>query len=490
MCGPQNPFMFQQIKRLVSDTAIYGVSTIIGRLLNFLLVPLYTHILVPSEYGIVATVYSFIAFYTIAYSYGMESAYFRFAGMKEIGDEKENFSTPFISYLFTSIVLSLALIVFAEPATVLFQLDRSMSMICYYVAGILFFDTLALLPFAALRLHRNAKLFSAIKIINIMLNLGLSIVLLVQWRWGIEGILISNLAASAVTFLLLIPTTVKYFRFSFRQDLYKEMLKFALPLIPVALSGMALQIADRPILKMLVDDRSVGLYQANYRLGIFMAVITATFEYAWRPFFLSHAKDPNAKQMFSRIMTYYLFVTLTVFLFLTFFLDAFIKHRFYGVTIIAPEYWEGLNVVPYVLLGYIFSGIGTNLNAGIQIEKKTMYLLPTSMSGSISNIAMNFLLIPIFGIMGAAYATTIGYGMVALTLYFVAQHFYYIEYEFVRIAKLAGSVAAAVIAASYLGEELSVRAVLFLAWFASLFLLGFFSRGELERVLRLFRKNT
>lgn len=482
--------MFQQIKRLVSDTAIYGVSTIVGRLLNFLLVPLYTHILVPAEYGIVATVYSFIAFYTIAYSYGLESAYFRFAGMKEIGDDKENFSTPFISYLFTSALLSIALIIFAEPATVLFQLESSMAKVCYYIAGILFFDTLALLPFAALRLHRNAKLFSAIKIVNIVLNLGLSIVTLVQWRWGIEGILFSNLAASAVTFLLLIPTAWKYLRFTFNRDLYKEMLKFALPLIPVALSGMALQIADRPILKMLVDDRSVGLYQANYRLGIFMAVITATFEYAWRPFFLSHAKDPNAKQMFSRIMTYYLFVTLTVFLFLTFFLDAFIKHQFYGVTIIAPEYWEGLKVVPYVLLGYIFSGIGTNLNAGIQIEKKTMYLLPTSMSGSVSNIAMNFLLIPVFGIMGAAYATTIGYGMVALTLYFVAQHFYYIEYEFVRIAKLGGSVAAALIASFLLGDDLPIRAGIFMVWFAGLFVMGFFTRGEVERVRRLFVKNT
>ncbi len=482
--------MFQQLKRLLSDTAIYGVSTIIGRLLNFLLVPLYTHILAPAEYGVVATVYSFIAFYTIAYSYGLESAYFRFAGMKEIGDEKENFSTPFLSYIFTSTVLSVLLIIFAAPATVLFQLDVSMSRICYYVAGILFFDTLALLPFAALRLHRNAKLFSAIKIVNIVLNLGLSILTLVQWKWGIEGILFSNLAASVVTFVLLIPSVVKYFRFTFRRDLYTEMIKFAIPLIPVALSGMALQIADRPILKLLVDDRSVGIYQANYRLGIFMAVITATFEYAWRPFFLSHAKDPNAKQMFSRVMTYYLFITLTVFLLLVFFLDAIIKHKFYGVTIISSEYWEGLSVVPFVLLGYIFSGIGTNLNAGIQIEKKTMYLLPTSLSGSVSNVALNFILVPIFGIMGAAYATTIGYAMVALTLYFVAQRFYYIEYEFTRISKLVGSVIVAFVAAHVLGENLGLRIIIFSVWLISLFAIGFFTKAELDRVRKVFVKKT
>jgi hypothetical protein len=175
--------MFEQIKRLVSDTAIYGVSTILGRLLNFLLVPLYTHILFPSEYGIVATLYSFIAFYTIIYSYGLESAYFRFAGMKEIGDEKENFSTPFHSYIVTSTLLSFALILFARQATVMFQLEMSMYRLCYYVAGILFFDTLALLPFAALRLERKPKLFASIKIANILLNLGLSFVTLVVWKW-------------------------------------------------------------------------------------------------------------------------------------------------------------------------------------------------------------------------------------------------------------------------------------------------------------------
>ena len=482
--------MFEQIKRLVSDTAIYGVSTILGRLLNFLLVPLYTHILVPSDYGIVATLYSFIAFYTIIYSYGLESAYFRFAGMKEIGDEKENFSTPFSSYLITSALLSFALIVFAQQATVIFQIEISMYRLCYYVAGILFFDTLALLPFAALRLERKAKLFASIKIVNIVVNLGLSIIALVEWKWGIEGILFSNLASSVLTFMLLIPTTLKYFRLTFRKDLYKEMLKFGLPLIPVLLSGMVLQIADRPILKVLMDDASVGIYQANYRLGIFMAVITATFEYAWRPFFLSHAKDPNAKSMFARIMTYYLFVTLTIFLGLSFFLDAVIKYKFFGTTILPSVYWDGLQIVPYVLLGYVFSGIATNFNAGIQIEKKTMYLLPTSLSGSITNVVLNFMLIPIFGIMGAAYATAIGYLMVAVTLYFVVQKFYYIEYEFVRIGKLVTTVIVAFAASKLFFESIPLKLFILSAWFASLFLIGFFTKEELLRLKNLFGKTS
>jgi O-antigen/teichoic acid export membrane protein len=268
------------------------------------------------------------------------------------------------------------------------------------------------------------------------------------------------------------------------------MLKFGLPLIPVLLSGMVLQIADRPILKMLLDDRWVGIYQANYRLGIFMAVVTATFEYAWRPFFLSSAKDINAKKMFSRIMTYYLFVTLTIFLLLSFFLDAVIKHKFFGITILPSAYWEGLHVVPYVLLGYVFSGIATNFNAGIQIEKKTMYLLPTSLSGSITNVILNFVLIPIFGIMGAAYATTIGYAMVAVTLYFVAQKFYYVEYEFLRIGKLVLTVILAIVIAALFGNSNTIKLFIFSVWFVSLFLIRFFTTGELQRLKSMFRKTS
>ena len=482
--------MFQQLKRLASDTAVYGISTIIGRLLSFLLVPLYTHVLAPAEYGIVATVYSFIAFYTIVYSYGMESAYFRFAGMREIGTEKENFSTPFLSYLATSVLLSGALILFARPATTLFQLDASMERVCLYIAGILFFDTLELIPFAALRLQRRAKFFATVKLLNIGINLVLSIYLLVSLRWGIDGILLANLVASAVTFVVLLPFSWSQFAFVFRSDLYKEMLRFALPLIPVALSGIVLQIADRPILKYLVDDRSVGIYQANYRLGIFMAVITATFEYAWRPFFLSHAKDPNAKQLFSRVMTYYLLVTFSVFLVLCLFLPAFITHRFFGVSLIASQYWEGLPVVPWVLLGYIFSGIGTNLNAGIQIEKKTMYLLPTSLSGSVSNVLLNFVLVPVWGIMGAAYATTIGYAIVAVSLFVVVQRIYPIRYEYGRILKLVLTVAGALVLSHLLGGRFVVNLIVFVLWCGSLFGIRLFTAEELTRMRSIVLRRT
>ena len=482
--------MFAQIKRLGADTAIYGISTIVGRLLNFLLVPLYTNVLLPAEYGIVATVYSYIAFFAIFYSYGMESAYFRFASGKEIGDEKDNFSTPFLSIAVSAILFSIIFMFFASPATHLFQITESYISLIYYTAGILLFDSLAIIPFAALRLDRKAKQFAAFKIVNIVSNVILNILTVIVWRWGIEGIFFSNLISSALTFCLLIPLIRQKYRFQFNKLLYSELLKFGLPIIPVGISGILLNIADRPILKMLMDDASVGVYQANYRLGIFMNLVIGMFEYAWRPFFLSHAKDPDAKKLFARVMTYFLFFCSIIFLIITFFINDIIHFEFYGRHLIHSRYWGGLDVVPWILLGYIFSGIGTNLNAGIQIEKKTIYLLPTSLSGSVTNIVLNFLLIPVFGIMGAAYATTIGYAMVAITLYFVVQRFYYIEYEFTRIGKLVITVIVAVVTAKLFFESISIKILILLIWFISLAVIGFFESGELQRIKNLFGKKS
>ncbi|MEW5799488.1 MAG: oligosaccharide flippase family protein [Bacteroidota bacterium] len=482
--------MFEQIKRLGTDTAIYGISTVLARLLNFALVPLYANILTTAEFGIVANIYSYIAFVTIFYSYGMESSYFRFASSKEIGSDSDNFSTPFLGIVLASAILSLFMIGFAGPLTSAFQIDASLYALLYYCAGILFFDAVALIPYASLRLQRKAKFFATSKVLNIVCTVILNIFTVYYLRWGIEGIFLSNLVASVLSFIILLPTAIRQFHLKFHFSLYKELLKFGLPLVPVSISGVLLQIVDRPILKLLMEDSAVGIYQANYRLGIFMALITGMFEYAWRPFFLSHAKDPNAKQLFSRVMTYYLLVCSVVFLILSFFLENVIQYKFFGRYILPPPYWEGLSIVPLILLSYIVSGIGTNLNAGIQIEKKTVYLLPTSLAGSVSKIIMTFILVPYYGIMGAAVATLIGYAMLEIVLYPIVQKFYYIEYEFARIGKLILSVAAAFVIVKVFDGSVAIKMLVFAGWVISLFVLGFFTEGEMSRMKQAFAKNS
>jgi len=484
--------MFSQIKRLGADTAIYGISTIVGRFLTFLLVPFYTNVLTTSQYGIVANVYSYLAFLNVIYNYGMESAYFRYASALEEGEAKERFSTPFISIAVTSLLFSGLILAFAVPLTHVFLISESLYRILYFSAGILFFDALVIVPFASLRLARRPKFFASLKIVNIASNVAFNVISLLWLKWGVEGIFISGFASSVLTFVLMVPHIMQSSSWKFSRTLYSDMLKFGLPYVPVGLSGMVLQVIDRPMLKAFTNDSNVGIYQANYRLGIFMNLVTSMFDYAWKPFFLSHANDKDAKVLFARVLTYFLLGMSAIFLAISFFIPDLVQIRLFGRHIIHPDYWSGLSVVPVVLLAYIFGGVSIHLNAGIFIEKKTAYLLPVSILAAVSNIVANFFLIPVYGIMGAAYATLIAYALSAIVMYFIVQKFYRIEYEYGRIFKLAASVAVV-----YLAEIFSIRSGygslplrtgLIFFWPVILYLFGFFDSEEISRAAKLLSK--
>ncbi len=344
--------MRDKIKSLSKDTLIYGTSTIIQRFLTFLLIPLYTNKFLPGEYGIVANLFSYIAILNVFFSIGFESGYFKFASTLESGSKKENFSLPFFTVLANSFVLSSVLFFFSSSFTSLFQIADSNANLLKYTAIILFFDAIVLIPFAYLRLHHQAKKFGIIKVVNIIVNISLNIILIFYFNWGIEAVFVSNVAASVVSLLMLLPVIFENISFTFHKKLYTELWRFSLPLIPAGISANLVQVIDRPILQFLTDEKTVGIYQANYRLGIFMMLFVSVFEFAWRPFFLQTAKEENAKFVFSKIMTLFIFVTSFLFLVLNFFIEDIAKIplpvRGY---LIGEKYWQGLNIVPVILLG-------------------------------------------------------------------------------------------------------------------------------------------
>ncbi len=428
--------MFSQIKQLGKETAIYGISTIVGRFLNFLLVPFYTNVLKPDQYGIVTTIYAYIAFLNVLYSYGMESAYLRYASSLEIGDKKENFSTPFISIFFTSLLFSSLIHLFSGKIVDIIDIPQEFSSCIRYSAWILFFDAVCIIPLAHLRLEGKAFIFSTIRVINIIVNVALNILLLLKFKLGVYGIFISGLVASAFTFAMLTPVIFKNLSFTFLKNLYAELLKFGLPYIPSGLSAMIIQVIDRPILKALTDDKTVGVYQANYRLGIFMMLFVSMFDYAWRPFFLKNSKRPDAKSIFAKVMTYFVLLASFLFLLISFFIEDLVRIKVLGRYIIHPDYWGGLGIVPIVLLAYLFNGIYVNLIAGIYIEKKTKYLPYITGAGAISNIIGNYLLIPAIGMYGSAWATFISYFVMAVLLFFIVQRIYPIKYEYGKLLKI------------------------------------------------------
>jgi len=441
--------LIDKIRSLGVDTAVYGVSTILGRFLNFLLVPFYTNVLTTYQYGIVATAYSYIAFMNIIYVYGMESAYFKYASTREIGDDSEIFSTPFFSLLVTGAAFSTLIVAFSRPLARLVEIPEEYHTAIGYAALILMLDSMSVIPFAALRLKRKVKKFAIIKILNIVINVVANVVLLLKFHYGVIGIFISGVAASAATIIMLTPTILANIKATFNWDLYKSLLRFGMPYVPAGLAAMMVQVIDRPILLALTNESTVGIYQANYRLGIFMMLIVSMYDYAWRPFFLTHANEPNAKQLFARILTYFTLLSAFVILTISLYIDDLVKLRVFHRFLINPAYWSGLGIVPVVLVGYLFNGIYVNLMAGIYIEKKTAHLPYITGIGAITNVVANLLFIPRFGMFGAAWATLLAYATMAAAIYFVSQKYFPIKYELIRLAKIGFALIASLLLSMY-----------------------------------------
>ena len=430
--------MKEKLKALTKETAIYGVSTIVGRFLGFILVPFYTNVFNPTEYGLFGYIYAYMAFMNIVYIYGMDAAFMKYYSLsKNQNQKKDTFSTPFIFVLMTSAVLSLIILLLQVPINSALGIPINYSTLIYYVSAILFLDGIAMVPFAHLRMRNKSVKFASIKIINILINLFLNIILVLYYNMGIEAIFISNLVSSAFSIVVLIPDILREVQFKIDKENLNRMLKFALPYLPASFAATVVQVIDRPILEYLTNVKVLGIYQANYKLGIFMMLFVSMFQSAWHPFLLTNAKEKNAKELFARVLTLFLVVTSLIWIVLSLFIQDIAQFPlFHGKSLIGEKYWDGLIIVPIILLGYIFHGMYVNFTAGIYIEEKTKYLPAITGAGAIVNVVVNFTLIPIMGILGAALATLASYMVMSFGIFIVVQKYYKIEYEYFKIIRV------------------------------------------------------
>ena len=428
--------MFQKLKELSKDTAIYGISTMVGRFLTFFLIPLYTNVFIKSDYGIVSNIYIFIAILNVVFIYGMDSAFLKYSSKNKKDNNKDNFSTPYLSVVIVGVILLVTILLLKFNLAVILDIPSNYIYLLNYAALILFVDALSVIPFIKLRLERNAKKFAAFKFINISINVVLNLYLILILKFDIEAIFIANLIASILTYLILFPSIIKNLKLKINIGLLKSFLKFGLPYFPAGLGAMLIQGIDRPILAHLTDLSTVGVYSANYKLGIFMMLFVSTFQFAWQPFFLQNEGEKNAKDIFSKVFTYFALVGSFVLVFISLFISDIVKINIFGYTIIGSDYWGGLNIVPIILLGYLFYGFYIVFTAGIYIKEKSIYIPFITFGGAFINIISNVLLIPILGLIGAALSTLVSYLFLAAALLIVTQKFYRIEYEFLRIGKI------------------------------------------------------
>lgn len=428
--------MKSRILSLAGDTLTYGVFILIGRFLTFLLTPFYTNYLTVEEVGDIGNFFALIAFVNVIYAFGMDAAFFRFYAKDNIEQTKIAFSYSYLTISLISLVITLILFFTSDSFTTILTNLPDGNFIVRLAILVPLTDCLMVVPYAYLRMTRQVAKFSLIRFFLIIIAVGLNIYFVVFLRVGIKGVFYAQLIANLCGILIFSPIIFKMLTFRWKPSLLMEMLKFGLPTVPATFSGIILQVVDRPILKFLTDAHQVGIYMVNYRLAIPMMLFIAMYDYAWRPFYLTHYESADAKELFARIFKFFVFSAGLIFLLNGFFIEYIIRLPFFGGRFIEPTYWEGVDIIPIVMLGYVFNGFYVNFTAGINIQKQTKYLPVAVGISAISNVALNFLLIPILGYRGAAWATLIAYFISAFVIYYFSQKVYPIRYPWKKIIVL------------------------------------------------------
>tara|TARA_B100000674_G_scaffold357403_1_gene300319 strand:+ start:5292 stop:6695 length:1404 start_codon:yes stop_codon:yes gene_type:complete len=418
-----NPF-----KKLLSQTAIYGLSSVIGRLLNYLLVPLYTRFFIPEEYGVITEMYAYLAFFLVLLTYGMETTFFRFSNKYE---NRNVYSTAFISVLSTAL-LFLFIINFKSESIANAIGYVGLEKIIVWLSFIIFIDVISAIPFAHLRNQNKAVRFSIIKLINILVNIALNICFLIIMEYSFEYVFIANLISSTITLILLTPDLVNI-NWVFDVKLYRKMIKYSFPLLFAGLAGMTNEVIDRILLKFYISDTNVamselGIYGAFYKLSIIMTLFIQTFRYAAEPFFFSQAKSENNVNIYAQVLNYFVITTATIFLFVIIYFDVAIKF-------VGEDFRDdrGFLVVSILLLANMFLGIYYNLSIWYKLIDKTYYGAILSIFGAVITIILNILLIPKISFVGSAYATLICYFVMVLASLYLSKKQFPIPYNIKRI---------------------------------------------------------
>ncbi len=479
------------LKKLAGETAIYGVSSILSRLLNYvILTPYLSRAFLTGQYGVVTDMYTYAGLLMVFFTYRMETTFFRFgSGSKEQMDK--TFSTASWSLLVTTSVFVSILLLFSQFLAELLKYPDHADYVIWFTF-IIAFDALSAIPFARLRLENRPIRFAFLKTLNIIVNLVFIFFFLEACPWLIEKgvswasaiydsenrisfVFISNLLASGLVFVLLLPMFRKI-KFEFDAVLWKKMLWYAMPLVIVGLAGVINQLISMPLMKYLLpgdfDSRlsQIGIYGGCYKIAILMSLFTQAFNYAAEPFFFRNAKKDNAKKTYEQVGQAFALVGSFAFLGIMLYLDV-IQY------FLDEAYRVGLEVVPLLLLAFFFLGMYYNFSIWFKLTDRTKYGAYISLGGVVVTLSLNFLLIPKIGYMGAAWAALACYAFMATVSYLIGQKYYPIAYP---VGKILGYIGSAILvyylsqlidlSDSHLAIRLFMSTVFLLFWAGGIYL--------------------
>jgi O-antigen/teichoic acid export membrane protein len=484
------------LKKLAGETAIYGLSSIIGRVLYYLLTPLYTRIFLTGEYGIVSELYALTGFLMVFFIYRMETAFFRYGTDEK--QREESYSTALWSVTGTTLLLASVLLIFSGEITSWLDYPPEQSIYITIFGLILAFDTLAEIPLARLRLESRPMRFAAIRLTGIGINIGLNLFFLMLCPWllrkgiatefvekiyhpefGIGYIFLFNLVASAAVLLLLTPELRKI-KWNFDPMLWRKMFVYAAPLIIASLAGIVNEMLDRELLKHLLPGTTaenlsqIGIYSGCYKLAMLMSLFTQAFRYAAEPFFFANAKHKDAKVIYGQVTKFFTIFGALAFLGVMLFLDVF---KYF----IDEPYWEGLGVVPILLMANLFLGLYYNVSIWYKLTGQTMLGGWIAVGGAVITIVLNVWWIPRTGYMGSAWATLICYAAMTAACWWWGRKYYPVQYELKRMAGYIILALALYVAGSYFEKNIATGQTMALALNAVLVALFLLVAYKMER---------
>lgn len=434
------------IKSLAKDTAVYGLSSIIGRFLNWLLVPLYTHVFADAEYGVVTYVYSVVALALVILTYGMETGFFRFANHERYRSAEEVYSTAMTSLAVSSALFFAAVMLTLDSCAAAMQCAGHESFVALMAATVAL-DAFTAIPFAWLRYQKRPMRFAAFRLAGIAINIGLNLFFillcpliwehdpgLIEWfydpGYGVGYVFLSNFISSAAMLLMLIPDMTG-FRWRFNTSLWREMLRYSLPLLIFGVAGIMNQTLGNIMLPWLVSGSDgiaqLGIYGANYKIAVVMVMFIQAFRFAYEPFIFAQARrdastPEETNRVFALTMKYFVIFSLVIFLGVMAWLDL-LKY------LIDSSYFVGLRVVPVVMVAEFFFGVFFNLSLWYKLTDRTIWGTWFSILGLVMTVGLNILLVPRIGYMGCAWAAFACYGTMMVASYLVGRRHYPIPYD-------------------------------------------------------------
>ena len=473
------------INLLKKEAIIYGAGHVLARLTTFILLPVFTNIFSESEYGTISLIYVFIGFFTVALHLGLDASLLKYYKSGD-GDNKKYVTNTYIPVLIINILFFVICFLLKNHLAAPF-IGINDSFIFLMVILILFFDVLWAMPMVLFRIENRPLHFILCNLINVLTNLFCIYVFVTVYGMGVWGVVLSGLVSSGLLFIITLPIILQNLSFKLiNKGSFKKVIRFGFPLVFAGIFSMTLELSDRYIIKMILGTDYVGVYNAGYKLGMLVLLLVMGFNMAWQPFFL--VKKNQSKELIGSISnSMFLFFSLICF-FIICFGQPLASIKVFGYSFIGEDFASGVSILPWICAGYLFHGAYILQLPGAYITNNTAAIAKIRGAGALVNVALNFILIPVLGIQGAAISTFIAFVLISVLLFIYNKKIYPIDYDIYSVLILIGSLIALIGIIGY-DPSFLMRLVIFISLMLLLFFLRVIKKDNFVFIQNFIKRN-